>query len=196
MLTVAQIKRRKTTLGGFLAPLCFFNRIKLHFRISLHPIVTEIYQPFLLIWNFRNVTQIEKTNTFFCSTNVHLLCLFVTADTSQNLTHTHTQKCVEDNTQFLFSKKASLQTALKKFLELLCNFQLIQSRRSYWNCYLERNGANQRRKGGKRRERVTETGEFWSVMKEKSERGRSSFRFNRVEGPAEEVVCVCQCVCI
>lgn len=46
-------------------------------------------------------------------------------------------------------------------------------------------------KGGK-----GETGEFWSVMKEKSERGRSSFRFNRVEGPAEEVVCVCQCVWI
>lgn len=89
MLTVAQIKRRKTTSGGFLAHLCFFNRTKLHFRISLHPIVTEIYQPFSLIWNFRNVTHIEKTNTFFCSTNVHLLCLFVTADTSQNLTHTH-----------------------------------------------------------------------------------------------------------
>lgn len=193
MLTVAQIKRRKTTLGGFLAPLCFFNRIKLHFRISLHPIVTEIYQPFLLIWNFRNVTQIEKTNIFL----LHK-CTLMFVCYSWHLTKldTHTQKCVEDNTQFLFSKKASLQTALKKFLELLCNFQLIQSRRSYWNCYLERNGANQRRKGGKRRERVTETGEFWSVMKEKSERGRSSFRFNKVEGPAEEVVCVCQCVCI
>lgn len=194
MLTVAQIKRRKTTLGGFLAPLCFFNRIKLHFRISLHPIVTEIYQPFLLIWNFRNVTQIEKTNIFL----LHKCTLVMFVCFSWHLTKldTHTQKCVEDNTQFLFSKKASLQTALKKFLELLCNFQLIQSRRSYWNCYLERNGANQRRKGGKRRERVTETGEFWSVMKEKSERGRSSFRFNRVEGPAEEVVCVCQCVWI
>lgn len=42
---------------------------------------------------------------------------------------------------------------------------------------------------------MTETGEFWSVMKEKSERGRSSFRFNRVEGPVEEEVCVCASVC-
>lgn len=117
MLTVAQIKRRKTTLGGFLAPLCFFNRIKLHFRISLHPIVTEIYQPFLLIWNFRNVTQIEKTNTFFCSTNVHLLCLFVSADTSQNLTHTH--RNVLKITHSSFSAKRPV-----------CK----QLWRSFWNC--------------------------------------------------------------
>lgn len=192
MLTVAQIKRRKTTLEGFLAPVCFFNRTKLHFRISLHPIVTEICQPFSLIWNLS--PKLKKKTDFLL--HKCTLVMFVCYSWHLPKLDTHTQKCVEDNTQFLFSKKAGLQTALKKFLELLCNFQLIQSRRSYWNCYLERNRANQRRKGGERRERVTETGEFWSVMKEKSERGRSSFRFNRVEGPAEEEVCVCRRVCI
>lgn len=189
MLTVAQIKRRKTTLGGFLAPLCFFNRTKLHLNTLKYINHSHWYETLEMSPKLKKQTHVFAPQMYTC-----YVCLLQLTPHKTWHTHTHTQKCVEDNTQFLFSKKASLQTALKKFLELLCNFQLIQSRRSYWNCYPERNGANQRRKGGKRRERVTETGEFWSVMKEKSERGRSSFRFNRVEGPAEEVVCVCQCV--
>lgn len=66
--------------------------------------------------------------------------------------------------------KRSRRWDSKELLRLLCNFQLIQSWKSYWNCHVERNGANQKRKkgwgGG-----TTGTGEFWSVMKEKGEKG-------------------------
>lgn len=56
---------------------------------------------------------------------------------------------------------------------------------------MEQTGGEKKR--GKRSESPTGTGEFWSVMKEKSERGKSSFRFNGVGrgGCVETEVCAC-----
>lgn len=112
MLTVAQIKRRKTTLGGFLAPLCFFNRTKLHLNTLKYINHSHWYETLEMSPKLKKQTHVFAPQMYTC-----YVCLLQL--TPHKTWHTHTHRNVLKITHSSFSAKRPV-----------CK----QLWRSFWNC--------------------------------------------------------------